>query len=135
MRKIVATLSGISYLLLATPLLAQTPSPEKIEIKKPNVGYSDIGTFINAGIQMAFILAVIVALAMLVWGAVEWIFSGGNKEAVDAARKRIINALIGLAILAVAFAIITLVGSFLGLNIFNLVVPTPSAPTPFGTRP
>jgi len=103
----------------------------KIDIIKPDVGYSDIGTFINAAIQLAFIVAIIVALAMLVWGAVEWIFSGGNKESVDGARKRIVNALIGLTILAVAFAIITLAGSFLNIDLFNLTVPTPDKPTPF----
>lgn len=110
------------------------PSGTIIDIEKPNVGYSNIGTFITAAIQLAFVIAIIVALAMLIWGAVQWIFSGGEKEAVDKARTRITNALIGLAILAVAFAIITLAGQFLGIDLFNLIIPTPERPTPFGTR-
>lgn len=129
MKKLTALASSLAYLTLANHVLAQ-----QIDIKKPNVGYGDIGTFINAAIQLAFVVAIIIALAMLIWGAVEWIFSGGNKDAVANARGRIIHALVGLAILAVAFAIISLAGTFLGLSLFNLTIPSPGNPTPFGTR-
>ena len=153
MKKLAAIASSISYLLYTVTVFAGhcrsgfrhdptdtsepvrcIPSETIIDIAKPNVGYSNIGTFITAAIQLAFVIAIIVTLAMLIWGAVQWIFSGGEKEPVDNARKRITNALIGLAILAVVFAIITLVGQFLGIDLFNLIIPTPDRPTPFGTR-
>ncbi len=62
---------------------------------------------------------------MLIIGAYEWIASGGDKENVAKARNRIINALIGLIVLAVAFALVRLLGQFTGLDITNLTVPTP----------
>ena len=126
MKKLAPVIATVVYLASSTKAFAQT-----IQIKNPDVGYSNISDFINAALRLAFIIALIIVLAMLVWGAIEWIMSGGNKEALDNARKRIINALIGLAILAVAFAIVTLAGNFLGINLLgNFIIPSPTNPTP-----
>lgn len=127
MKRLTAVTSAIgAYLITTTSAFAQ------IQIIKPqNAGYNTISDFINAGVRLAFIIGLIGVLAMLVWGAVEWIFSGGGKDQIDAARKRIINALIGLAILAIAFAIVVLAGQFIGIDLLkNFTIPSPTAPTP-----
>ncbi|MBI2314685.1 hypothetical protein HYU93_01330 [Candidatus Daviesbacteria bacterium] len=62
--------------------------------------------------------------------AFEWITSGGDKEAVGKARGRIINALIGLAVLAVAFALANVAARFTGLNLFDLTIPAPDRGAP-----
>ncbi|QQG43763.1 MAG: hypothetical protein HYW45_01940 [Candidatus Daviesbacteria bacterium] len=106
-----------------------------IQIKKPDVGFANISDFLNAGIRLIFIIALIIALVMLVWGAVEWILSGGNKDAIGNARGRIIHALVGLAILAVAFAIVQLAGGFLGVDLLReFTIPSPQNPTPSLSR-
>jgi len=51
-----------------------------------------------------------------VWGSVDWIFSGGDKEKVAAARKKITNAIIGLVLLSLSFVIINIVGQVVGFN-------------------
>lgn len=126
MRKLAAISSGISYFFVsAATAFAQ------IQIVPPDVGYPTISGFINAAIRLAFIIALVLVLAMMVWGAVEWIFSGGNKDAVANARNRIIHALVGLTILAVAFALVTLAGQFVGINLLqNFTIPNPDQPTP-----
>ncbi len=122
--------SSIAYIASSTTTFAQTST---IQLKRPDVGgrpvgYGDINDFITKAMQLIFILAVVAVLVMLVWGGVQWILSGGEKEAVGEARKRIVNALIGLAILAVAFAIAQVAGTFLGINIFgSLPIPTPAS--------
>jgi hypothetical protein len=61
---------------------------------------------------------------MFLWGAVKWITSGGDKEAVSAARKKIVAALVGLVILAVSFLVLSLIGLFIGINpIKDLKIP------------
>ena len=67
---------------------------------------------------------------MLIWGAFEWITSGGDKDNVGKARNRIINALIGLAVLAVAFALFKVAGQFLGFDTTSFTIPRPVTPTP-----
>lgn len=132
MKKIVvAASSTISYLYSATLAVAAS-TPENLNINKDGLpGYFVFSDFMNAALRLAFIVAIIGVLVMLIWGGVSWVISGGEKEAVGEARKRIVNALIGLAILAVAFAIANFAASFLGISdIFNFVIPTPTSPTP-----
>src|SRR3989344_4338508 len=121
MKKLAAVSTLITYFSAALSTFAQ-----QINILKPSKGYSDLGEFINNAITLIFIVAVIAVLIMLVWGAMQWIFSGGEKEAVASARGRIINALIGLAILAVAAAVAQLAGQFVGFNLFGtFTIPGP----------
>lgn len=51
-----------------------------------------------------------------VWGAVDWILSGGDKEKVASARKKMTHAIIGLVLLSLSFVIINIVGQIAGFN-------------------
>ena len=104
-----------------------SPTPvATIVISPPAQGYKDLGQFVTNVLTLAFAIAVLIVLIMLVWGAFEWITSGGDKDAVAKARNRIINALIGLAVLAVAFALTRVAGQFLGFDITaGIPIPTP----------
>jgi hypothetical protein len=61
---------------------------------------------------------------MLIFGAIKWISSGGDKQALESARGTITSALIGVFILFAVFAIIQLINTFFGLHILNLTIPT-----------
>lgn len=81
------------------------------------------GIFRNA-ITLVFTVASVSAVIMFLWGAIKWILSGGDKEAIAAARKKIVAALVGLVILALSFLILSLVGVFVGINpLKNLKIP------------
>lgn len=123
MRKIAYLSSILGYLAYVKAAFAASPSP--IVISPPPQGYKDLGAFVTNALTLAFIVAILVVLAMLVWGAFEWVTSGGDKDHVASARNRIINALVGLAVLAIAFALARLFGQFIGLDITNITVPTP----------
>lgn len=127
MKKLGALTSAGLYLLSAVKAWAQ-----QINIKEPAQGFKDLGSFITNIIQLSFVIALLTVLIMIIWGAFEWITSGGDKEAVGKARGKIINALIGLAVLAVAFALFRFAGQFLGFGAnvpatgpINLPIPTP----------
>lgn len=120
---ITALLTPIRALAAPTPI----PDPDRtIQIGSPIFGFTTLGNAIANIITLAFAIAVLAVLVMLILGAFEWIVSGGDKEAVGKARNRILNALIGLAVLAIAFALVKVFGSFVGLNLTNITVPTPN---------
>ena len=127
MKKIAALVTGATYLIIAVSIFAQGAPITSITVTKPPFGFGNISEFIKNSIILAFIVAIILVLVMLVIGAVQWIFSGGDKEALTSARGRIINSLIGLAILAVAFAIFVIAGQFLGFPVTDtgLTLPIP----------
>lgn len=109
-------------------LLAAIPTiPPQISIVPPaNTGVSpsaSLSLIISQIFTLIFSVAILIVLFFIILGAFEWITSGGEKEAVGKARGRIINALIGLAILALAFLIANIAGSILNINVFNLQLP------------
>lgn len=48
-------------------------------------------------------------------GAIQWLGSGGEKQALENAKKRITNAIVGLLLVILSFAIISIIGLVFGL--------------------
>jgi hypothetical protein len=89
---------------------------EDIQIGKPEeVKITEFGPMIQGIIRIAFVVAVILTFVFLLWGGIQWITSGGDKAKYEEARNRITAALIGLAIVALAWLVIKLVTYFFGL--------------------
>jgi len=84
-------------------------------------GANLLSRFIQSSIGLIFVIAIISFLFLIAWGAVQWILSGGDKGAVQAAQSRITNAIIGLIVLFGVFAVVALIGYF--LNIPGLQLP------------
>lgn len=126
MKKLIFFGSAVTSFLIPVQALAQDITIDRPKSGGKNIGYTDLGNFISNIISIVFIFAIIIVLVMLVWGALEWIVSGGEKEAVGKARGRIINALIGLAVLAVAFALATVGAQILGFPDLTTKIPIPT---------
>ncbi len=100
-----------------------------------NVGGADpvkgLGKFIGFGIQMFLLVSGMFLLLYLLWGAFDWIASGGEKEKISKAQSKITNAVIGIVLVFVVLTIFNLLaGSILGIvepngsGGFNLKLPT-----------
>ena len=127
MKKLVLLGSSLLTLLSPISVFAGSPNPATdILITRPTQGFASLGNAISSILTMAFAIAILVVLIMLIWGAFEWIASGGDKDSVAKARNRIINALIGLAVLAIAYALARVAAQFLGFDIGNITVPAPN---------
>lgn len=77
--------------------------------------YQDIGKLVSNGLQLGLIVASILVLLYLLWGGIQWITSGGDKNALESAKNRITAALVGTAIVASVWAIYLVIRTFLGL--------------------
>ena len=106
-------------------LLAQaislTPAPQS--------GFSQLANLTIPGIVSGFIrlmlvIAALVFFFILVIGGIRWIASGGDKAQTEGARNQITAALIGLVIVFAAWAILALIKTFFGVDIFSLTLPT-----------
>lgn len=96
----------------------QPPPVLRDLLAKDPSGAGGISRFLSNGIVLIYSIASIVLLFMLLWGAFEWMTSGGDKEKLAGAQRRIINAVIGILIFAVAFAVIQVLGIFTGFTFF-----------------
>lgn len=81
-------------------------------------GAKAISQFLSNGVTLIYSIAAIVLIVMILMGAFGWMTSGGDKEKLAAAQKRIIHAIIGIILFGVAFAIIQVLGTFTGFQFF-----------------
>ena len=88
-------------------------------IRQGGEGAGGISLVLSNLVILIYIVAGIVFVFWILWGAFQWITSGGEKEAVAAARSRIVNAIIGIILFAVAFAVIQILGIFTGFSFFE----------------
>jgi len=128
--------TGSTLLASAVSFAANTP----INLAPPtgaetNVSIEKIPQFI---ITLLFVLGIVIALAFLIYGGIKWIISGGDKANVDAARKHIVAAIIGLVIVVSAFIILNFVFQILfghQFSLGNLCIPTLTDPLCTATTP
>ena len=76
--------------------------------------------------RTAIISGGVAMILFLVWGGLQWMLAGSDKQKVENARNRIMQAIIGLAILASSMAIVFFVQAVLNLDILNFTVDTVS---------
>lgn len=78
--------------------------------------------FISGAINFLLGIAGVVAFIFLLWGGLQWILAGGDKEGTEKARKKITSALIGLAIVFSAYALIFIIQALFNINIIQVTL-------------
>lgn len=73
--------------------------------------------------------AAVLVFIFLVWGAFDWINSGGEKGKIESGRNKITGAIMGILVLAVVLVIFMFVQSILGIQVIDFT-PGPAAPRP-----
>lgn len=134
MKKLLNRLSGALALLSLVVSSAHAQGGQPIlNIPQPGtVSVTSIGSVIAGVIGILIIVAAILAFLFLILGGLQWITSGGDKAGMEAARNKITAAIVGLIIVAAAWAVMFLVGQFIGFNILgnNINIPTINHPGP-----
>ncbi len=83
-----------------------------------------VPSIVSGLIKLSLVVVALVFFAMLIMGGIRWITSRGDKTEVENARNQITHALIGLAIVFVAWAILQLINTLFGINILQLEIPS-----------
>lgn len=111
--------------------LAQLQLPGGTTIQNPpqfKPDFTDLGSILTGAYEIGLYIAAFLMVWWMAWGAFEYILAGGDKNKLASARKRIIFAIVGFLLIALAYAI----GSFLekvfpisNPTITNVTLPTP----------
>jgi hypothetical protein len=121
--------------------LAQAPiGTSNIDITTPNTNYTFIQTlrpswFLKTTLNLLLGLAGVASFIFLLWGGLQWITAGGDKEGTEKARKRITAALIGLAIVFSAYAILYIIRVLFNVNLIQFTLTNLSASGGSGPPP
>ena len=78
---------------------------------------TDLGSFVGKAFSAVILVAGLATFGYLVYGGLEWIMSGGDKGKLEASRAKITNGLVGLAIVASAWAVYLLLDYFFGIGL------------------
>lgn len=100
-----------AFAQISNPVVSITGEPETV-----------VGNLISAILGFLLVIAGLLSLFFLLTGGIQWITSGGDKAGVEAARQKILNAVIGLIITFSVWALMKLIFAFLGIDfpIFTL---------------
>jgi len=126
-------------------LLAGLPSSETFNLVSQNPDHAGLANIYPSSIVTTVINILlagsgIAAFLFLLWGGFQWITSGGDKEALEKARRKVTNALVGLALVFGTYAILFMLSGLFGINVIRLplqrigtaIAPAGPGPIPAG---
>lgn len=107
-RIIFAVLAAVVAMIAFAPTAHMAPPPDVFGIQAaqvPGLGNADLITTVTSIINVALGLLGIVAVVIILIAGFKWMTAGGNEETVAESKKRILQGVIGLAIIMSAYAI------------------------------
>ena len=122
MKKTLTTLSLlITHYSLLIPIAHAAGGSFSVNVEdevKSRVAINDsLGSFVSKTFSAVLLVAGLATFMYLVYGGIEWVMSGGDKGKLEAARGKITNGVIGLAIVASAWAVYLIIDYFFGIGI------------------
>jgi len=95
-------------------LLAQNTT---MNVTSPGGIPTDLGTILTWAIRMIFLFAGLIVAYNIIQGGLDWVQSGGEKDKVEKAQKKITASIIGLIILFATIAVVGLVERVFGVGL------------------
>ena len=77
---------------------------------------------LSSAMNILFAVAGIAAFFYLLWGGIQYINAGGDKEGTDKARKKLTAALVGLAIVFSVYALLSIISTLFGVELLTLPI-------------
>jgi len=97
--------------MINNPVLGNGGNPSGVEF---------VQNFIPQAIGLGFVAGTVIFFFMLLFGAIQWISSGGDKQGLEGARSKVTNAIIGLVILFSLWVVLNLINGFFNIKIMRL---------------
>lgn len=116
-RKIVQIYSF--FVVLFTPVLALA---QRI-IAPGSVRWENLNEAVEAIVGYALLIAGVILVVMLIVGGIQYLTSGGNEEQSTKAKKLLLDAIVGIVIVAIAWALATFIISRLFRNVTGPELP------------
>lgn len=137
MKKIFKFLAKINtsvalILLSSKQAAAKITNPAIGDLGKPSGKGKEGTVFMTYAISLwraAISGGALAVIFMYIWGGLDWITAQGDSSKIEKARNKIIQATIGLIILASSFTLVGFVGSLIfgkDFSIIKITFPTPN---------
>ena len=86
-----------------------------------HIAFNDVGSLVNVILKNSITIIGIILLALLIFGGISYIISAGSSDSKKTAQAQamITDALIGFAVVLLAYFLIQIIQVITGLNILN----------------
>ena len=114
----------LTFFLLASPVLAD-------QVAEPR-GYATLAgleTVFGNVVAVVAIIGGLLAFIALISGGFRYITAQGDPKATAAARSAITWAIVGLALIIIAWLILVFIKEFTGINVIEFSIPDPTTAT------
>jgi Na+/proline symporter len=113
------------FLFSQTPATAQHINLRNMATSPySTIFYIEPNDYLRVFVNIAFGSAGVIAFLFLLIGGIQWITAGGDKDAIDKARKKIMGAVVGLAVTFSLYVIVFVIGYLFGINLQQFNIPT-----------
>lgn len=72
--------------------------------------------FLKVIVQWILAFGLLAAVAMIIWGGIKYVTAGGNSEKAGEGAKIVGYALVGVAVMVLAYALVNIVASVFGVD-------------------
>jgi len=101
------------------------PAPDAASVANVDTRFDVLKTytpsqFLRTALNLMLGIAGILSFIFLLWGGLQWILAGGDKEGTEKARKKITAALIGLAIVFSAYALLYIIRALFNVDLIQV---------------
>ena len=110
----------MKYLALSIPDINGNTIPINPPANIPTGGPAQLGSILGYLIEVLMFFGILLSLLYLIWGGFDWIMSSGDKQKLANSKQKLIYALVGLATIFMAFFIINLISTILGINLLSI---------------
>ncbi|MBI4032711.1 hypothetical protein HY374_03330 [Candidatus Berkelbacteria bacterium] len=97
------------------PLVARA----QLQVDDPQVPFTNLGQLIEGGFNIVIVVAGVAFVVLFLIGGVMYLTGAGNEDTVKKARQLLLDAVIGLVIVVIAWA----VGNYV-LDLLNITIST-----------
>jgi len=74
---------------------------------------------VKFGLGAAFVFAIFLTLFFLIFGGIDLITAGGEKQKIQNGRQKLIFAVIGLIVVLTSVLLVKVIGGIFGVQLFN----------------
>jgi len=109
--RFICALLFTAFILLSPTGVSAQLTPDTIDVANSDTRYDSLKEFTPSEYLktvLNFLLGAggVAAFVYLLWGGLQWVSSGGDKEGIEKARKKILNALIGLVVVFSSYTLL-----------------------------
>lgn len=100
--------AGMTYLFLAQLSGISYAVSDEVRINQSILGFRipDFSQFLSFAIRLLFVIAGLLALFYMLWGALTYVTSGGDSGKTEGAQKKIVAAVIGVILIIATLSVI-----------------------------